>query len=101
MESSELVRVKKIVVGGKTLTGIEVSLPNSPPAVILIGEKGFAMCGLLDIQAAERLGVAAVKVSGVRSVEDMLGKEISDATVKAREQGLLKGVKLVEVVDKL
>ncbi|MGC8953760.1 MAG: YunC family protein, partial [Desulfurococcus sp.] len=101
MSVSDFIRIREVNVEGKKLIGIEISLPNSPPAVILIGEKGFAMCGLLDVQAAERLGVVAVKVQGVRTVEDMLAKEISDSTSKARERGLVKGVKLIDVINKL
>jgi len=101
MDVRDVVRVREVRVGGKSLLGVEVSLPNSPPLVILIGEKGFAMCGFLDIQVAEKLGVVAARVPGVKSVEDMLGKEIASVTSKARELGLVNGVRLLDVADKL
>jgi len=101
MDVRDVVRIREVRVNGKSLLGVEVSLPNSPPLVMLVGEKGFAMCGFLDIQVAEKLGVVAARVPGVKSVEDMLGKEIASVTSKARELGLVNGVRLLDVADKL
>lgn len=95
------VRVKIIEVEGKKLVGVEVSLPNSPPLIVLAGEKGFAMCGLLNISVAEKIGVAAVRVPGVSSLEELLDGRIADATSTARSLGLTEGSRLRDVIHEL
>lgn len=95
------VRVKQVEVDGKRLTGVEIDLPNAPPLIILRGEKGFAMCGYLDMSVVDKLGLIAVKVSGVRSVEDMLEKQISSVSVKARENGLREGLRVRDIIKNL
>ncbi len=86
------------VVRTKTLengvVGVEVVLPNAPPLLILRGRKGFIMCGYLDIRVAEKLGLIAARVVGVESIEEMLEKEIVEATEKARSVGIREGMKV-------
>ena len=96
--SKPLVSVKQLDVRGKSVLGVEIQLPNSPPLVLLIGEKGFVMCGYLNIEAAERAGAMAARVVGVRSVEDVLDKEIVEVTSKARENGLAPGRRVRDVL---
>ncbi len=95
------VRVKLIEVNGKKLLGIEIDLPNAPPLIVLRGDNGFVMCGYLDISVAEKIGVLAARVTGVKSVEEMLDKEIGEATSKAIEKGVKKGVKVRDIVKYL
>ena len=52
--------------------GVRVEFPDLPPLVLIVAEKGFVMCGFLNIEAAERLGVAAAMVSGVKTFEEAL-----------------------------
>ncbi|MBI2185287.1 MAG: YunC family protein [Thaumarchaeota archaeon] len=59
------------------------------------------MCGLLDIGAAERLGMAAVRVLGVGSIDELLEREVVQVTSKARELGVKEGMKGREALDKL
>jgi len=96
-----MIRVRKLDVRGKSLLGLEVDIPNSPPAVMIIGEKGFAMCGFLNIEAADRVGVAAVMASGVRSVEDLLNSRVAGATSKALEMGVNIGERVEESLFKM
>ncbi|MEM1540272.1 MAG: DUF1805 domain-containing protein, partial [Candidatus Bathyarchaeia archaeon] len=74
--------------GDKTCLGVRVELPNSPPLLLVVAEKGFVMCGFLNVEAAERLGVAAAVVSGVKTFEDVLNAEIKAATTKAKGLGV-------------
>jgi len=68
---------------------------------MIIGEKGFAMCGFLNIEAADRVGVAAVMASGVRSVEDLLNSRVAGATSKALEMGVNIGERVEESLFKM
>jgi len=81
------------------LVGIEIILPNSPPLVIIRGRKGFVMCGYLDINVANKLGLIAARVVGVKNVEEILEKEIVNVTSKAKELGIKEGMKVKEILE--
>ena len=96
-----LIYIEKIKIDGKTVLGLKVELSDSPPLLLMVGEKGFIMCGYLNVEVAERLQVAAAMVSGVRSFQDVLEAEIKAATSKARELGINLGMKGREALRKL
>jgi len=87
------VLIEQVDVAGRKALGIRVGLPGSPPLLIIVAEKGFVMCGFLNVDAAERLGVAAVMVSGVRTFEDVLEAEVRAATSKAKALGVREGMR--------
>jgi len=91
--SAALVNVAQVRVGNKTCLGVKVELPDSPPLLLIVAEKGFVMCGFLNIEAAERLGVAAAMVSGVKTFEDVLNAEVKAATTKAKSLGVQPGMR--------
>jgi uncharacterized protein YunC (DUF1805 family) len=84
---------EQLKIADKTETGLLVELPDSPPLVMIIGKTGFVMCGFLNMEAAEKLNVAAAMVSGVKSFEDVLNAEVKAATSKARMKGINVGMK--------
>ncbi len=96
-----LIYIEKIKIDDKTVLGLKVELPDSPPLLLMVGEKGFIMCGYLNVEVAERLQVAAAMVSGVKSFQDVLEAEIKAATSKAREMGINLGMKGREALRKL
>ncbi len=59
------------------------------------------MCGYLNPATAEKLGDAAVIVSGVRTFEDMLDAKIKWASPKAKELGIVEGNILRDEIGKL
>ena len=87
------VLVRQVEVGGRKALGIRVELPGSPPLLLIAADKGFIMCGYLNVDVAERLGVAAATVSGVRTFEDVLEAEVRAATSKAKALGVREGMK--------
>ena len=96
-----LIYIEKIKIDDETVLGLKVELPDSPPLLLMVGEKGFVMCGYLNVEVAERLQVAAAMVSGVKSFQDVLEAEIKAATSKAREMGISLGMKGRETLKKL
>jgi len=72
-------------------TGIRVSLPNAN-LILLLGKKGFVMCGYLNLEAAEKLGDAAAIVTGVSTIEEALNADVKKVTSKARELGVREGM---------
>jgi len=85
-------------VDGNACLGMRVELPDSPPLLLVIAEKGFVMCGFLNIEAAERLGVAAAMVSGVKTFDDVLEAQIKALTSKAKSFGVEVGMRGAEAL---
>jgi uncharacterized protein YunC (DUF1805 family) len=89
-----LIDVAELKVDGKNCLGLRVDLPDSPaPLVLITAEKGFVMCGFLNIEAAEKLNVAAAVVSGVKSFDDVLNAQVKAVTSKAKGLGVETGMK--------
>ena len=89
--------IGKVEVDGKSFLALRAEMPELPPLLLIVGEKGFVMCGYLNIDVAEKLGAAAAVVSGVSCFDDVLKAEIKAATSKAKALGLEPG-KVVRAV---
>lgn len=85
-------------VDSKTCLAVKVELPSSPPLLVVTAEKGFVMCGFLNVDVAEKLGVAAAMVSRVKSFEDVLEAEVKAATSEAKTLGVTVGMKGIEAL---
>ena len=96
-----MIYVEKLDVEGKGVLGLKVELPSSPPLLLIVGNKGFIMCGYLNIEVAEKLQVAAAVVSGVKNFDDVLNAEIKAVTSRAKELGINVGLKGKEALKKL
>jgi uncharacterized protein YunC (DUF1805 family) len=96
-----MISITSLKVDGKTCLGVKVELPDSPPLLLVIAEKGFVMCGFLNVEGAERLGVAAAMVSGVKSFDDVLGAQIKAVTTKAKSFGVEVGMKGAEALKRM
>lgn len=88
-----MIDVASVKVDNKACLGLRVELPDSPPLLLIIAEKGFVMCGFLNMEAAERLEVAAAMVSGVKTFEDVLNAQVKAVTSKAKGLGVEAGMK--------
>jgi uncharacterized protein YunC (DUF1805 family) len=88
-----MIDVTTVKVDGKACLGLKVDLPESPPLLLMVAEKGFVMCGFLNVEAAERLGVSAAMVSGVKTFEDVLNAQVKAVTTKAKNSGVEAGMK--------
>jgi uncharacterized protein YunC (DUF1805 family) len=93
--------IDKFVIQGKTFQGMKSTLPNVAPLLLIKGDKGFVMCGFLNMEAAERLGAAAAMVSVVKTFDDVLNAEVKAATTKAKELGVQIGKKVRDEIVKL
>ncbi|MBC7112929.1 MAG: YunC family protein [Candidatus Methanomethyliales bacterium] len=72
--------------------GIKVSMPGAPPLILIRGTRGALFCGYLNTEVAERLGLAAAIVGGVKNFEEMLEKPVTYSTRKAIELGVKPGM---------
>jgi uncharacterized protein YunC (DUF1805 family) len=93
-----MISVMTVKVDGKTCLGMKADLPDSPPLLLIVTERGFVMCGFLNIEAAEKLGVAAAMVSGVKTFEDVLSAQVKAMTSKAKGFGVEVGMKGTEAL---
>jgi len=78
--------------------GLRTDLPDSPPLLLITSEKGFVMCGFLNVESAEKLGVAAAVISGVKTFEDVLNGQVKAATTKAKSLGVEIGMKGIDAL---
>jgi uncharacterized protein YunC (DUF1805 family) len=96
-----MISVMTVKVDGKECLGMRAELPDSPPLLLIIAEKGFVMCGFLNIDTAEKLGVTAAMVSGVKTFEDVLNAQIKAMTSKAKGFGVEVGMKGTEALRRM
>lgn len=94
-----MVYVEELKVANKKVLGIKVDLPNSPPLLLIVGGKGFVMCGFLNVDAAERVGATAVMVTGVKDFSDVLTAKVKAVTSKAQALGVKRGMMGKEAVS--
>jgi uncharacterized protein YunC (DUF1805 family) len=88
-----MINITTLKVDGKDCLGIRADLPESPPLLLITAEKGFVMCGFLNVETAEKLGVAAAVISGVKTFEDVLNGQVKAVTTKAKNLGVEVGMK--------
>ncbi|HDN82992.1 MAG TPA: DUF1805 domain-containing protein [Candidatus Altiarchaeales archaeon] len=91
-----MISIKKI----NDCIGIEIKLKNTN-LVLILAEKGYIMCGYLNLETAEKLGDVACVVRGVKTVEELLEKEIEEITENARKLGIKEGMKAKDALKLL
>lgn len=96
-----MISVKSIRIAETNCMGVRVELPDSPPLLLIVAEKGFVMCGFLNMEAAERLNVTGAMVSGVKTFEDVLDAQVKAVTSRAKALGVETGIKGVDALRKM
>jgi len=97
-----MINVTSLKIDGKDCLSLHVDLPEcSAPLLLIIAKRGFVMCGFLNVEAAERLGVAAAVVTGVRSFDDVLNAQVKAVTSKAKGFGVEVGITGVEALKRM
>jgi uncharacterized protein YunC (DUF1805 family) len=91
---------KEIKIGDDVFTAYTIEL-FAAPLFLLKAKYGYVMCGLLDIKTAEKLGDAAAVVRGVKSVDEVLEKQVSDVSPKALEKGVVTGMTGLQALKKM
>jgi len=80
--------------------GFHIDLDNAP-LILVKARKGYVMCGYLNMNAANKLGDIAGRVTGVKSFEDVLNAEILEISDNAKKVGLTAGMKGRDFLNKL
>jgi len=66
--------------------------------IVLRGRRGYVMCGYLNLQAAQKLRDAAVKITGVSTIEEALEAKVLACTTCARRLGIYPGQPIKETL---
>lgn len=69
------------------------------PLIVIRAEKGFVMCGYLDMAAAGAIGDAAAKVKGVKTFDEVLQAPVIEVTEQAAHLGIKTGVSGKEALE--
>ncbi len=91
---------RDIKVGEKKAEGFHIELPGAP-LLLARGEKGFVMCGYLNIAVADKFGQAAAVVRGVKTLEEPLAKPVTDVSEEGKKRGIVPGMTGLEALEKL
>ena len=92
--------VEEIKLENGSALGLKLDMEHAPLLVIRAA-KGFVMCGYLNIDVANKLGDVAVRVSGVKSFEDVLNAKAVDVSEAAKKLGITLGMPAREVLNKM
>ncbi len=92
--------VEQIELGKGSVLGLKMDMEHAPLLVIR-AKKGFVMCGYLNMDVANKLGDAAVRVTGVKSLEEVLNTKAVDVSVAAKQLGITVGMPAKEALMKM
>jgi uncharacterized protein YunC (DUF1805 family) len=84
-------RMKETIeVAGAPAEGYVIPMPACNLVFVTKG-KALLGCGVLDVSALDKFGVAAIKVTGVASVDDLLNGEVKAVNETAAGFGAAVG----------
>lgn len=89
-----------IDINGRTIDGYEI-LAGPFSIVFVTTGTGMVVCGAFDLAALDRLNVAAAKVTGVSSVDQLLAGTVKDVNQAAKARGIEVGVTGREALAKM
>lgn len=92
--------VEEIKLEKGSALGLKLDMEHAPLLVIRAA-KGFVMCGYLNVEVANKLGDAAVRVTGVRTFEDVLNAKAVDVSEAAKKLGITIGMPAREALEKM
>jgi uncharacterized protein YunC (DUF1805 family) len=92
--------IEKISLERGSAIGLRIFLGEAP-LILIKAEKGYLMCGYLNIAVAEKLGDAAAVVRGVNTFADMLEKPVEELTSAAEALGVKRGMKGREALERM
>jgi len=89
---------RDILINDKVIKGYEIELPNAK-LILLAAPKGYVMCGYLNIEASDKFNDCAAVVKGVRSIDELLAKEVFSVSVAAGKKGIKPGMTGLEAIS--
>jgi uncharacterized protein YunC (DUF1805 family) len=93
--------LKEFLLNGKKYWGFEGEMYPGSNLVFTKGSKGIIMCGYLNLETAEKMNNVAAIVTGVKTVDDMLNKNIVSSTTNAQKIGIVPGISVLKALEKI
>jgi uncharacterized protein YunC (DUF1805 family) len=88
---------RKIKVGKKNIQAVLVKLATKN-LIVLCGERGYVMCGYLNLAAANKFKDVAVKITGVATIAQALDSKVHSVSLAAKNKGIRKGDHIKDVL---
>ncbi len=95
--SSPRIEYRKIKFGRKRIDAFCIKL-MSKNLILLLGSKGYVMCGYLNMRSADKFKDAAVKITGVSTINQSLKAGVGSLSREAKKLGIYKGQPIKEVL---
>ena len=95
-----MVETQEMTIEGKTFTYLKMDMERAP-LVIIKGNKGYVMCGYLNMETADKLGDIAVRVKGVKDADTILASNVEAVSARAKEIGIDVGMPVRTIISKL
>ncbi len=92
--------VEQIKLENGSALGLKLDMEHAPLLIIRAG-CGFVMCGYLNMDVANKLGDVAVRVTGVKSFEDVLNAKTVEVSEAAKKLGITVGMPAREALEKM
>ncbi len=90
--------IEEIKLENGSALGLKMDMEHAPLLVIRAA-RGFVMCGYLNIDVANKLRDVAVRVTGVKSFEDVLNAKAVDVSEAAKKLGITIGMPAREALN--
>ncbi len=84
-------KTQDVVIGDRAAKGYEIDLPGAP-LILIQAPQGFVMCGYLDIRSVDKFNAAAAVVRGVKSIDELLAKPVTDVSLEGEKRGIKPGM---------
>ncbi|MBP7087814.1 MAG: DUF1805 domain-containing protein [Candidatus Omnitrophica bacterium] len=88
---------RQIKVGKKYIQAILIKLSHKN-LIILLGSKGYIMCGYLNLTAANKFKEVAVKIVKVSTIAKALKAKTHSVTYAAKQLGIYRGQPIKDVL---
>ena len=92
--------IEQINLENGSAIGLKMDMEQAPLLVIR-AKKGFVMCGYLNMEVANKLGDASVRVTGVKSFEDVLNAKAVEVSIAAKKLGINAGMTGKETLNRM
>jgi uncharacterized protein YunC (DUF1805 family) len=93
-------QVEQVQLKNGTAMAIKVEMKTAP-LLVITARRGFLMCGYLNMEAAEKLGDVAARVSGVKTFDDVLNAKVNALSPAAVELGIQEGMTGKEALERM
>lgn len=92
-----MIEHKKIKIGKKQIDAFLLKLA-SKNLIVLRADKGYIMCGYLNMKAADKFNDVAVKITGVSTIKDALKAQAHSVSRAAKKLKIYKNQPVQEIL---